>query len=208
MILATHVELSRSQDLHRTMKKARGRTPQSRRNQTATAVRSSRDCGSFSAESELRFSHLIRRRSTGDQDHDRRTIVARSWSDRGPFQAKIKAKLPPIRKPQHRPRNTLPRSRKTASTILSNGLKIGPNFPFKNPCIFPCSSTFHRFVKELREFRGRSLVHCDSPAFRLNCEAIGAGLITNLSLISSNFRLEFRTSTRKNPSKFASIHKN
>ena len=44
--------------------------------------------------------------------------------------------------------------------------------------------------------------------FRLDCEAIGAGLITNFSLISSNFPLEFRTSTRKNTSKFASIHKN
>ena len=84
-----------------------------------------------------RFSHLIRRRSTGDQDHDRRTIVARSWSDRGPFQAKIKAKLPPIRKPQHRLTKLLPRSPKTAFTIASNGLKIGPNFPFKNPCISP-----------------------------------------------------------------------
>ena len=71
-----------------------------------------------------------------------------------------------------------------------------------------CSSTFDRLVKKLSEFRGRSLVHRDSPAFILNCEAIGAGLIANFSLISSNFPLEFRTSTRKNPSKFASIHEN
>ena len=142
MILATHVELSRSQDLHRTMKKTRGRTPRSRRNRTAIAVRSSRDRGSFSTESERRFSHLIGRRSTDDQDHDRRTIVAQSWRDRGTFEAKIKAKLQPIRKPRHRPRKFLPRSRKTASTIASNGLKIGPNFPFKNPCISPLFFNF------------------------------------------------------------------
>ena len=70
------------------------------------------------------------------------------------------------------------------------------------------NSTFDRLVKKLSEFRGRSLVHRDPPAFRLDCEAIGAGLITNFFLISSNFPLEFRTSTRKNPSKFASIHEN
>ena len=63
-------------------------------------------------------------------------------------------------------------------------------------------------MKELSEFRGRSLVHRDPPAFRLDCQAIGAGLIVNFSFISSNFPLEFRTSTRKNPSKFASIHEN
>ena len=71
-----------------------------------------------------------------------------------------------------------------------------------------CSPTFDRFVKELSEFQGRSLVHRDPPAFRLNCEAIGAGLIANSSLILSNFHLEFQTSARKNPSKFALIHEN
>ena len=71
-----------------------------------------------------------------------------------------------------------------------------------------CSSTFDRLVKKLSEFRGRSLLHRVPPAFRLDCEAIGAGFITNFSLISSNFPLEFRTSTSKNPSKFASIYEN
>ena len=71
-----------------------------------------------------------------------------------------------------------------------------------------CCLTFDRLVKKLSEFRGISLVHRVPPAFRLDFEAIGAGLITNFSLISSNFPLEFRTSTRKNPSKFASIHEN
>ena len=80
-------------------------------------------------------------------------------------------------------------------------------FPSLKACIsLHCSSTFDRLVKKLSEFRGRSLVH--PPAFRLDCEAIGAGLVTNFSLISSNFPLEFRTSTRKNLSKFTSIYEN
>ena len=60
-------------------------------------------------------------------------------------------------------------------------------------------------MKELRKFRGRSLVHRDPPAFRLNSEGIGAGLIMNSSLISSNFPLEFQKSVRKDPSKFTPI---
>ena len=63
-------------------------------------------------------------------------------------------------------------------------------------------------MKELSEFRGRSLVHRDPLAFRLNSEGIGEGLITNSSLISSNFPLEFRKSVRKDPSKFTPIRAN
>ena len=63
-------------------------------------------------------------------------------------------------------------------------------------------------MKELSKFRGRSLVHRDFPAFRLDSEGIGAGLITNSSLISSNFPLEFRKSVRKDPSKFTPIRAN
>ena len=81
-------------------------------------------------------------------------------------------------------------------------------FPLKTHVFSLCSLTFDRFVKELSEFRGRSLIHRDPPTFRLDCEAIGAGLIMKFSLISLNFPLEFRTSTRKNPSKFTSIYKN
>ena len=82
-------------------------------------------------------------------------------------------------------------------------------FPsLKSHVFLLCSSTSDRLVKKLSEFRGRSLVHRVPPAFRLDCEAIGAGLITNFSLISSNFPLEFRTSTRKNRSKFSSIDEN
>ena len=73
--------------------------------------------------------------------------------------------------------------------------------PFENQILIDLWS-------KLSKFRGRSLGHRDPPAFRLDCEAIGEGLITNFSLISLNFSLEFWTSTRKNPSKFASIHEN
>ena len=85
---------------------------------------------------------------------------------------------------------------------------FGPILPLKSHVFLFCSSTFHRFVKELSKFRGRSLVHRDPPAFRLNSEGIGAGLITNSSLISSNFLLEFRKSVRKDPSKFTPIRAN
>ena len=63
-------------------------------------------------------------------------------------------------------------------------------------------------MKEFSKFRGRSLVHRDSPAFTLDSEGIGAGLIANSSLISSNFPLEFRKSVRKDPSKFTPIRAN
>ena len=63
-------------------------------------------------------------------------------------------------------------------------------------------------MKELSKFRGISLVHRDPPAFRLNFEGIGAGLITNSSLISSDFPLEFRNSVRKDPSKITPIRAN
>ena len=104
----------------------------------------------------------------------------------------------------------------TAPTTLVNHLHDRSNdprssnqFPSLKACIpLSCSSTFDQFVKELREFRGRSLVHRDPPAFRLNSEGIGAGLITNSSLISSNFPLEFRKSVGKDPSKFSPIHVN
>ena len=78
----------------------------------------------------------------------------------------------------------------------------------KSDVVLHCSFSFDRFVKELCKFRGRSLVHRDPPAFRLDSVGIGAGLITNSSLISSNFPLEFRKSVRKDPSKFTPIRAN
>ena len=66
---------------------------------------------------------------------------------------------------------------------------FGLILPLKSHVLSSLFLTFDRLVKELSEFRGRSLVHRDPPAFRLNSEGIGAGLITNSSLISSNFPL-------------------
>ena len=139
-------------------------------------------------------------------------IAARSWRNSWPFRRKIEANPWPIcgqsrsyvvapRSGSHDPCKPSPRS------PLSP--KISSKFPSLKACIsLLCSSTFDRFVKELSEFRGRSLVHRDPPAFRLNSEGIGAGLITNSSLISSNFPLEFRKSVRKDPSKFTPIRAN
>ena len=132
--------------------------------------------------------------------------------NRGKEEAKIVAKLTPIHG-QSRSCDVAPRN---SSHDLSNRVHDGLHCPRSSgqflslkACIsLLCSSTFDRFVKELSKFRGRSLVHRDPPAFRLDSESIGAGLIANFSLISCNFPLEFRTSTRKNPSKFASIHEN
>ena len=150
------------------------------------------------------------------QDHDRRTIEARSRRDRGPIVAKIGGFLTAKSGQNRRRIEALSLPSATAPTTPSNDAhdrfnwpRSSDQFPSLKACIpLFCSSTFDRLVKKLSEFRGRSLVHRVPPVFRLDCEAIGAGLITNFSLISSNFPLGFRTSTRKNPSKFASIHEN
>ena len=112
-------------------------------------------------------------------------------------------------KPRRRVQGIVPTTPSNDAHDRFNWPRSSGRFPSLKACIsLFCSSTFDRFVKELSEFRGRSLVHRDLPAFRLDCEAIGAGLIANFSLISSNFPLEFRTSARKNLSKFASIREN
>ena len=153
----------------------------------------------------------------------RTTIVARSWCDRGsiaaqsgrnlwPFQRKIEANLWPIRGQSRSydvaPRNCShdpckPPSRSPPSPTISSLI-----FPLKACIPLFCSSTFDQFMKELSKFRGRSLVHRDPPAFRLNSEGIGAGLITNSSLISLNFPHEFRKSVGKDPRKFTPIRAN
>ena len=60
--------------------------------------------------------------------------------------------------------------------------------------------TLDRIVKELSNFKARSMVLRDPPAFRLDCDPIGAGLITNFHQILSNFPLERQTSARKKSS--------
>ena len=107
-----------------------------------------------------------------------------------------------------RPRNRSHDALKRRPRPLQLATIFGSISSLKSHVLLLCSLTFDRLVKKLSEFRGRSLVHRVPPAFRLDCEAIRPGLITNFSLISSNFPLEFRTSTRKNPRKFASIHEN
>ena len=156
----------------------------------------------------LRIDSTIDAQST----HDQATITPRSGHDRVLIVGLFEAKFKPIH-PGFEAITPLNANRSHDAPIP---LPRPPLLPLKSGLIFPlkacisllCCSTFDRFMKELSKFRGRSLVHCDPPAFRLDCKAIGAGLIANFSMISSNFPLEFRTSTRKNPSKFASIHEN
>ena len=144
--------------------------------------------------------------------HDQATITPQSGHDRVPIVGLFEAKFKPIH-PRFEATTPINAYRSHDASIP---LPRPPLLPSKSSLTLPlktcisllCSLTFDRFVKELSEFPGRSLVHRDPPTFRLDCEAIGAGLIANFSLISSNFSLEFRTSARKNPSKFASIHEN
>ena len=145
-------------------------------------------------------------------EHDRCSIVVDHAKTVAYFEALFEAKFKPIRSgfeattplSANRSHDALiPRPRPPLSPTISG------QFPSLKACIsLFCSSTFDRFVKELSKFRERSLVHRDPPAFRLNSKGIGAGLITNSSLISSNFPLEFRKSVRKDPSKFTPIHEN
>ena len=178
----------------------------------AIEPRSRRDRAAIVAPSAWNHFHSIGRRATRDQDHDHGPIAARSWPDRGMimvnFEAKIETILPQIRELRHRTRESFPRRRNRRSRPAPSSTISSPISSLKSHVLLLCSSTFDRFVKELSKFRGRSLVHRDPPGFRLNSEGIGVGLITNFSLISSNFPLEFRKSVRKDPSKFTPIRAN
>ena len=218
----SRVERSGASDLHQvTIVISDG--PEDSWKNSATAARSSRDRGAIEPQSHVSRWGVVSRRSACDRRRFRTTIVARSRPDRGAIVAwswrklrrcgsKIEALVitnpsrhwshdPCSRNRTHEAATDAPRSppSSTISSLISS---------LKSHVLPLWTSTFDRLVKKLSEFRGRSLVHRVSPAFRLDCEAIRAGLITNFSLISSNFPLEFRTSTRKNPSKFASIHEN
>ena len=123
-------------------------------------------------------------------------------------QSEIVAGSKPIRKLRLQVMKPPPRRINSAPRPHQLPTIVGPISPLKTHVLLLCSSTFDRFVKELSEFRGRSLVHRVSPTLRLDSEGIGAGLIANSSLISSNFSLEFRKSVRKDPSKFTLIRAN
>ena len=157
---------------------------------------------------------FVSHRSAGDRRSSSVTINARSRPNRGPI-VKIAAEIGVSKRIFFRIEVTMPRPRNRSHDALKQRprpLQLAAIFGsislFKSMYSLLYSLTFDRLVKKLIEFRGRSLVHRVPPAFRLDSEGIGAGLITNFSLISSNFPLEFRTSTMKNPSKFASIHEN
>ena len=143
---------------------------------------------------------------------DRDPIAARSWPDHGWNACYSEAKLTLIHggiEATTSPQGTAPTKPWINLHDHFNWPRSSGQFHSLKPMYLSLwNSTFDRFMKELSEFQGRSLVHRDPPAFRLDCDAIGAGLIANFSLISSNFPLEFRTSARKNPSRFTSIHEN
>ena len=80
--------------------------------------------------------------------------------------------------------------------------------PFKNRCISSFPLNFSLIREAIERNWSKILSSLWSPTFRLNCESIGAGLITNHYSISSNFPHEFRTSARKKSCKFASIRVN
>ena len=139
-------------------------------------------------------------------------IAARSWLDRSMivihFRPKLRLTYLKFGSYDAAPENRAHDSEKTLPRPPLSPMNLG-QFPSLKACIsLLCSSTFDRFVKELSKFRGRSLVHRDPPADRLNSEGIGAGFITNFSLISSNFPLELRKSVRNDPSKFTPIRAN
>ena len=100
-----------------------------------------------------------------------------------------------------RPRNRSHDALKRRPRPLQLATIFGSISSLKSHVLLLCSLTFDRLVKKISKFRGRSLVHRDPPAFRLNSEGIGEGLITD-------FPLEFRKSVRKDPSKFTPIHAN
>ena len=82
--------------------------------------------------------------------------------------------------------------------------RSSPNRTVHDFCgIFSYKTVFSPFVnsgRELRNFLARSIVLHDPPAFRIDCDPIGAGLITNRCLIRSYSPLERQTNARKRPS--------
>ena len=206
--------------LHRAVQRFRGRTPRSRSDRTAIAARSSRDRGIFGMDWRRWSRRMVLNEDGTRRGHDRGSIASRSWSDRcliattikrdrGVYWSENQAKITANSGASKSPEGTAPTTPANRLHDRSNDPRIRAKVLFKKACILPSLFlTFDRFVKELSEFQGRSLFHCDPPAFRLNSEGIGAGLITNSSLISSNFPLEFRKSVRKDLSKFTLIRAN
>ena len=181
-------------------------------NNSTIAVRSNHDRATIAPHSLQNRSIFVRRQFLEHLEHDRRSIVADCAKIVAYFEALFEAKF----KPNHPGfEATMPLSANHSHDVAIDAhdplhhSRFQAQFPsLKSHVLLHCSSTFDQFVKELSKFRGISLVHCDSPAFRLNSKGIGAGLITKSSLISSNFPFEFRKSVGKDPSKFTPIRAN
>ena len=90
----------------------------------------------------------------------------------------------------------------------SNGQQFLQKFPFKNRCILSLFLNSWLNREGIKQFLGKILSSSWSPAFRLDCDPIGAGLITKFHRILSNFPLKRRMSLRKKQCKFASIRVN
>ena len=157
--------------------------------------RSRRDRAAIMDPSAWNLFHDHRSSFPEHLEHDRRSIVVDRAKIVAYFEALFEEKFKPIH-PGFEATMPLSANRfHDAATDAHDPLhhpRFQAQFPsLKSHVLLLCSSTFDRLVMKLSEFRGRSLVHRVPPAFRLDCEAIGAGLITNFSLISSNFPLEF-----------------
>ena len=194
--------------IDRTTWRGCGRTPRSRSDQTAIAARSSRDQGVYMVESPPIEQASIDERPGPRSWPNRGPIVARSRLKCMIFGGEIEADW--LRNWSHdpRPRNRPLDAIKPPPQPRQLPTIFGPILSLNTHVLLPFFSTFDRFVKELSKFWGRSLVYHDPPAFKLNSEGIGAGLITNSSLISSKFPLEFWKSVGKDPSKFTPIRAN
>ena len=130
--------------------------------------------------------------------------MAQSPRDRGWFNAKSGATPPP----SEGPRFLCDRAHQSAPMTASNSLNFWAKILFKNDVFSHLFFKFWLIHEAIKRIWSKIISSSWSPMFTLDCEAIRARFIANSSLISSNFPLEFRTSMRKNPSKFASIHEN
>ena len=117
--LVMYVERSGSEDLHRTARKACGRTPRSRPNRTAIAARSSRDRSSFSVTICPRDRRVI----DGLPGLRSRPDRGRSWPDRGPIVGLLEAKIADILK---RNRSKIEADSKPIRKLRLHGMKPPP----------------------------------------------------------------------------------
>ena len=130
---------------HRTADRTRGRTPRSRLNRTAIAVRSSRDRTPFCVESERQVSHMIGRESSQHPGRDWCSIEALLWRDRGWSRRKTWRDCGGLWKlnwsetiakfkPRFRTKESPPLPLQHVSTTAPIAHDFGPISLFKNSC--------------------------------------------------------------------------